>query len=84
MVGSDLEQSDEENVTYVPSLRIATKNGQLSGLWEKNQFPLETGDYHSSDDEQSSDDEIESENFEMPKTTGVTTRSGRNATAFRL
>ena len=79
MVGSDLEQSDEENVTYVPSLRIATKNGQ----WE-NQFPLETGDYHSSDDEQSSDDEIESENFEMPKTTGVTTRSGRNATAFRL
>ena len=83
VVGSDLEQSDEENVTYVPSLRIATKNGQLSGLWE-NQFPLETGDYHSSDDEQSSDDEIESENFEMPKTTGVTTRSGRNATAFRL
>ena len=64
-------------------LIVLLKNGQLSGLWE-NQFPLETGDYYSSDDEQSSDDEIESENFEMPKTTGVTTRSGRNATAFRL
>ena len=60
VMGSDLD----ENVTHVPSLRVATRNGQLSGLWKDN-FPLETGNYYSSDEEIESDiNPVQTEKYE--------------------
>ena len=82
VVGSDDEEDSDEELTYVPSLRVATRNGQLGGAWQEK-FSLEVEDHNSSNEELSSESES-SEVEEVTRRTrrSTTTRSGRKATYY--
>jgi hypothetical protein len=66
--GSDISDSQDDEITFVPPLRTVTRHGRMAGTWQRN-FEVhkltESSDEPSSSDEQSEPESSENESPEV-------------------